>query len=261
VRPLAPPPAWTLVTPYCKRTRPGRGTNTKAAGFPPLSRPSPFPHSRSVSRRPIWAGARGDISLVGPGTPRSRNADTSGGPLEHGRWHDALITAWLRNGSTAAEAPRARAREARLGASLAGPCATAAVRRGQDGEMLGVPAHTSEGGATVHGHDGARRVGRNGAPGKKWSADQTSGLAEKKNSGVFYFSCGRAWARIVGAESGWRRASGGSGYEEEGAHRWAWWRLGVGGRARQGCWGAPRSTARAYISSLDQQMWRLPGPA
>jgi hypothetical protein len=35
-----------------------------------------FPPSRSVSRRPIWAGARGDISLVGPGTPRSRNADT-----------------------------------------------------------------------------------------------------------------------------------------------------------------------------------------
>jgi hypothetical protein len=41
VRPLAPSPAWTLVTPYCKRTRPGRGTNTKSAGFPPLSRPSP----------------------------------------------------------------------------------------------------------------------------------------------------------------------------------------------------------------------------
>jgi hypothetical protein len=37
VRPLAPSPAWTLVTPYCKRTRPGRGTNTKAAGFPPPS--------------------------------------------------------------------------------------------------------------------------------------------------------------------------------------------------------------------------------
>jgi hypothetical protein len=36
-----PSPAWTLVTPYCKRTRPGRGTNTKAAGFPPLSRLSP----------------------------------------------------------------------------------------------------------------------------------------------------------------------------------------------------------------------------
>jgi hypothetical protein len=32
------PPAWTLVTPYCKRTRPGRGTNTKAVGFPPRSR-------------------------------------------------------------------------------------------------------------------------------------------------------------------------------------------------------------------------------
>jgi hypothetical protein len=27
-------PKRTLVTPYCKRTRPGRGTNTKAAGFP-----------------------------------------------------------------------------------------------------------------------------------------------------------------------------------------------------------------------------------
>jgi hypothetical protein len=41
LKPLAPSPAWTLVTPYCKRTRPGRGTNTKAAGFPPLSRRSP----------------------------------------------------------------------------------------------------------------------------------------------------------------------------------------------------------------------------
>jgi hypothetical protein len=36
-----------------------------------------FPPSCSVSRRPIWAGARGDISLVGPGTPRSRNADSN----------------------------------------------------------------------------------------------------------------------------------------------------------------------------------------
>jgi hypothetical protein len=68
---------WTLVTPYCKRTRPGRGTNTKAAGFH-LSCLSPsgfFPPSRSVSRRPIWAGACGDNLLVGPGTPRVRNAD------------------------------------------------------------------------------------------------------------------------------------------------------------------------------------------
>jgi hypothetical protein len=65
------PPAWTLVTPYCKRTRPGRGTNTKATGSP-FVRLSPsgfFPPSRSVSRRPIWAGARGDNLLVGPGTP------------------------------------------------------------------------------------------------------------------------------------------------------------------------------------------------
>jgi hypothetical protein len=30
---------------------------------------------RSVSRRPIWAGARGDNLLVGPGTPGFRNAD------------------------------------------------------------------------------------------------------------------------------------------------------------------------------------------
>jgi hypothetical protein len=41
------PPAWTLVTPYCKRTQPGRGANTKAAGstshayLPPAASP-PF---------------------------------------------------------------------------------------------------------------------------------------------------------------------------------------------------------------------------
>jgi hypothetical protein len=41
------PPAWTPVTPYCKRTRPGRGANTKAAGstshacLPPAASP-PF---------------------------------------------------------------------------------------------------------------------------------------------------------------------------------------------------------------------------
>jgi hypothetical protein len=71
-------PARTLVTPYCKRTRPGRGTNTKAAGFPFYAcLPLVFPPSRSVSRRPIWAGARGDNLLVGPRTPRGRNADTS----------------------------------------------------------------------------------------------------------------------------------------------------------------------------------------
>jgi hypothetical protein len=30
-----------------------------------------------ISRRPIWAGTRSDNLLVGPGTPRGRNADTS----------------------------------------------------------------------------------------------------------------------------------------------------------------------------------------
>jgi hypothetical protein len=34
-----------------------------------------FPPSRSVSRGPIWARARGDNLLVGPGTPQVRNAD------------------------------------------------------------------------------------------------------------------------------------------------------------------------------------------
>jgi hypothetical protein len=61
-----PSPAWTLVTPYCKRTRPGRGTNTKAAGFPPLSRPSPAtslsPLRARPRARPIWAGARGTLT-------------------------------------------------------------------------------------------------------------------------------------------------------------------------------------------------------
>jgi hypothetical protein len=37
--------------------------------------PLDFPPSRSVSRRPIWAGARGDNLLVGPGTPWGQNAD------------------------------------------------------------------------------------------------------------------------------------------------------------------------------------------
>jgi hypothetical protein len=69
-----------LVTPYCKRTRPGRGTNTKAAGFPPLSRRSPAASLLSPFRarpraRPIWAGARNDTHSSARGTPRSRNAD------------------------------------------------------------------------------------------------------------------------------------------------------------------------------------------
>jgi hypothetical protein len=70
---LSLPPSRTLVTPYCKRTRPGRGTNTKVAGFFFYTC---LPPSHSVSRRPIWAGARGDNLLVGPGTPQGRNADS-----------------------------------------------------------------------------------------------------------------------------------------------------------------------------------------
>jgi hypothetical protein len=49
----------------------------EGCGFP-LLRLSPsgfFPPSRSVSRRPICAGALGDNLLVDPGTPRGRNAD------------------------------------------------------------------------------------------------------------------------------------------------------------------------------------------
>jgi hypothetical protein len=51
-----------------------------------LSRLSPsgfFHPSCSVSRRPIWAGARGDNLLVGPGTPRVRNADKECGLCWH----------------------------------------------------------------------------------------------------------------------------------------------------------------------------------
>jgi hypothetical protein len=40
---------------------------TRSRGFPPLC---------SISRQPIWAGARSDNLLVGPGTPRGRNADS-----------------------------------------------------------------------------------------------------------------------------------------------------------------------------------------
>jgi hypothetical protein len=74
-----PSPAWTLVTPYCKRTRPRSGTNTKAAGFPPLSRPSPatsLPPSRSPTRSTHLGWGTRRHSLVGLGTPRSRNADS-----------------------------------------------------------------------------------------------------------------------------------------------------------------------------------------
>ena len=74
---LSLPPAWTLVTPYCKRTRPGRGTNTKAAGFPFYAYlpPAPFPPFALRLAPTHLAGARNDNLLVGPGTPRVRNAN------------------------------------------------------------------------------------------------------------------------------------------------------------------------------------------
>jgi hypothetical protein len=73
---LSPPPMRTLVTPYCKRTRPGRRTTRRPRVSPFLPVSPFFPPSCSVSRRPIWAGTRGDNLLIGPGTPRGRNADT-----------------------------------------------------------------------------------------------------------------------------------------------------------------------------------------
>jgi hypothetical protein len=73
-QPNAPPlsPSRRLVTPYYKRIHPGRRT-TRGRGFPLAVCP---PLCVSVSRRPIWAGTRSDNLLVGPGTPRGRNADT-----------------------------------------------------------------------------------------------------------------------------------------------------------------------------------------
>jgi hypothetical protein len=62
---LSHSPSRTLVTPYCKRIRPGRRT-TRGRGFPLLF-PPPL---CSVSRRPIWAGTRSDNLLIGRGTPR-----------------------------------------------------------------------------------------------------------------------------------------------------------------------------------------------
>src|SRR5688572_17848119 len=75
-----PSPAWTLVTPYCKRTRPGRGTNTKAAGFPPLSRRSPAasllpPFALALALDPSGLGHAATLTRR-PKGPRSRNADT-----------------------------------------------------------------------------------------------------------------------------------------------------------------------------------------
>jgi hypothetical protein len=63
-------PRGTLVTPYCKRTRPGRGTNTKAARFPPLSlSPAAFSPLRAPSRADpsrLWHAATFHSSVQGP---------------------------------------------------------------------------------------------------------------------------------------------------------------------------------------------------
>jgi hypothetical protein len=57
----------------------GRGISTSLT---PISGHLAFPPSRSASPRPIWAGARSDTSLVGSGTPWSRNADSRAGLLQ-----------------------------------------------------------------------------------------------------------------------------------------------------------------------------------
>jgi hypothetical protein len=78
-------PTRTLVTPYCKRTRPGRGTNTKAAGFPftPVSLWFPpfvlrlaLTHLGWDTRRQFTRRSR---------DPRGRNADTYLGVRTRGK--------------------------------------------------------------------------------------------------------------------------------------------------------------------------------
>jgi hypothetical protein len=68
VRPLAPSPAWNACNPllqahptWARDEHEGRGISTSLT--------PPFPPSRSASRRPIWAGARGDILTRQPRDP------------------------------------------------------------------------------------------------------------------------------------------------------------------------------------------------
>jgi hypothetical protein len=79
-RPLAPTPAWTLVSPYCKRTRLRRAANTKAAGSA-LSRLPPS----GCLLSPLRVLPRADPSRLGhaatihssvQGPPGFRNTDT-----------------------------------------------------------------------------------------------------------------------------------------------------------------------------------------
>jgi hypothetical protein len=73
------PPAWTLVTPYCKRTRPGRGTNTKAAGFPFYAGlpPASSPHRAPSRADPSGLRHAATIYSLVQGPPRVRNADNN----------------------------------------------------------------------------------------------------------------------------------------------------------------------------------------
>jgi hypothetical protein len=61
-------PSRTLVTPYCKRIRPRRRITRAAVLLPPC-----VPSRADPSR----LGYTATILLVGPGTPRGRNADTT----------------------------------------------------------------------------------------------------------------------------------------------------------------------------------------
>jgi hypothetical protein len=66
----------------------GRGISTSLT---PVSGHLASP-SCSASRRPIWAGARDDISLVGLGTPRSRNADSTAAAAEETTFGTAIAS-------------------------------------------------------------------------------------------------------------------------------------------------------------------------
>jgi hypothetical protein len=70
VRPLAPSRVDTC-NPLLQAHPTWAREKHEGRGIPPLTPVSLqlLPPSRSVSRRPIWAGARGDNLLVGPGDP------------------------------------------------------------------------------------------------------------------------------------------------------------------------------------------------
>jgi hypothetical protein len=87
---LAPSPAWTLVTPYCKRTRPGRGTNTKAAGFPPLSRRSP-----AASLPPFALGLALDPSGLGHAATFTRRLRDPPVSKRRQNWRNLLVPTLL----------------------------------------------------------------------------------------------------------------------------------------------------------------------